>query len=68
MKAFVVPLLAAVFVLTGCVVVPAEPAVVVSPARAHVRPPTVLFVPGGGYYDYRGERHYHWQPRYRYRD
>jgi hypothetical protein len=73
MKAFVLPLFAAAAVLSGCVVVPAEPGVVVGPPRAYVRPPAVFVVPGGGYYRYRDHHGYRrdqrdWYPRHPYRD
>ncbi len=34
----------------GCVVIPAEPAVVIGPARAYAYPPPVVVVPGRPYY------------------
>lgn len=73
MKTLVLALLAAAG-LAGCVVVPAEPALVVAPPRAYINPPPVVVVPGGQYYGYgrgygydRGYRHGYGYgpPRYR---
>ena len=55
--------LLAIFALTGCVVVPAEPAVVVGPPRAYINPPSVVVVPARPYYGYG----YYGHGRYRYR-
>jgi len=64
MKACAVPLLVAVLMLTGCIVVPAEPAYV-GPPRVHVRPPAVYVVPGGGYYSHRRDHNPYWGRGYR---
>jgi len=64
MKILAAPLLAAVVLLSGCVVVPAEPAFV-GPPRVHVQPPGIYVVPGGGYYGHRHEHRPYWQRGYR---
>lgn len=46
--------------LCGCVVVPAEPPVVVGPPRAYVGPPVVV-VPGRPYYGHGYHERRHWR-------
>lgn len=48
--------------LAGCVVVPAEPPVVVGPPRAYVAPPVVV-VPGRPYYRHGYDGRHDWHHR-----